>query len=508
VDDVHNWERKARTDPATVLMGMARRVPEIWRLRSAARAMAARLPRYRGEVEPPGADEIFAWIEGLCATPHRRPGTVEGHRAERWVEDRLRELGLEGVTADPVPIEVWTARRWGLTVEGAGGVPSFFVVNAGFTGPDGVEAELVDVGRGRPSDFDRRDVRGRIVVADVAFPVLPTGVLLRVAGVAYAVSDPGRALTVRSRQVMTFVRRNFLGGAGRAEDAADDDVYWQAQRRGAAGICLVLRDQPSGSWTHYGPYDGLMKPMPALWIGKREGKRLHRLARAGRRARLVLEGSALPGVTHNVWGTLPGASDEVVLVTSHHDAPFKGAVEDAAGVAQVLAQARAWARVPRERRPRTLVFVVDAGHFYGSAGAHAFARGHPEIMSRARVLFTLEHLGGVEVRERGDGYVSTGRPAVTVMFTTPRPELVAAVTRALAERPAPATAAVPADLIGPTPTSDAMGYVEEAGVPVVSWIGAPDYLLDDADRLDKIDRRALAPICATATEVVKNLMVL
>ena len=52
-------------------------------------------------------------------------------------------------------------------------------------------------------------------------------------------------------------------------------------------------------------------------------------------------------------------------------------------------------------------------------------------------------------------------------------------------------ASIPSDFFGGAPTSDASGYVIEAGVPVISWIGCPYYLLDSHDTLDKIDRDAL-----------------
>ena len=242
--------------------------------------------------------------------------------------------------------------------------------------------------------------------------------------------------------------------------------------------------------------------MPGLWIGKRDGLRLRGLARAGAEASVVLEGRSAPGNMHNVWAVLPGQSDETILVTSHHDSPFQGAVEDGAGVAQVLAQARAWSRVPLERRPKTLVFVVDAGHFYGSLGAHAFAREHKDLMSRVRLLVTLEHLGGKEVREEGEGYAETGRLALTVMFTTPEPSVIAVALKALEKMPSGVTAPIPADFFGPAPTSDAAGYVLETGVPVISWIGCPYYLLDQHDTLDKVDRRSLVPIAGTVAEMI------
>ena len=498
------WEAQVETSTAGALAAMLGKLPAAWLAAWRARRLEPSLPEYPGEVEVPDADTIYSWIEGLCATPHRRPGTPHGHRAERWVARQLRALGLEGVTLDPVPLTVWSARRWSLTVDDAA-VPCFFVPDSGFTGPRGLGAPLAFVGAGTPRDFARVDVRGRIAVGEVSFPRLPTGLLLRLLGASFALSDPEHQITATSLQTMSFVRQNFLGGTT-ADSAPRSDVYWEAFRRGARAVCLVLKDQESGSNTHYGPYDGIAKPLPGLWIGKHDGARLARLARAGATAQVVLTGRSPPGVMHNVWGVLPGRSDEVVLVTSHHDSPFAGAIEDGAGVAQVLAQAWAWSRVPAARRPKTLVFVVDAGHFYGSAGAFAFARDHRDLMARARVAITLEHLGAREVRVCDRRYVPTGRLALTAMFTTMAPAVMATVSRALHRHPIPATAPIPADFLARAPTSDAAGYFLEGGVPVISWIGCPDYLLDDGDGLQWVERRALRPIAATVTDMVKTFM--
>ena len=495
------WESKIRTGTGATLTSILKRLPSIWGDRRKARRLAASLPEYEGTLDLPDADTMYGWIEGICGTPHRRPGTPEGHRAERWVAEKFHEFGLPDVSMEPVPMTVWNAERWSLTAGGAA-IPSFYVPNTGFTAAGGVKAPLVYVGTGKEANFARVEVAGKIVVADVTFPRMPTGILMRLMRACYALCDPDHSVALLASQYLNFARQNFIGGST-AETAPAQDVYWQAFRRGARGICLVLRDQPSNSNTHYGPYDGIMKPMPGLWIGKRDGVRMRELALAGAEATMVLEGSSGPGVMHNVWAVLPGLSDEAILVTSHHDSPFKGAVEDGAGVAQVLAQARAWSRIPRERRPKTLVFVVDAGHFYGSLGAHAFARAHKDLMARAKILFTLEHLAAKEVRESGEGYAETGRLALTVMFTTPDLGVIATVRKALERRrPAGVTASIPADFFGPAPTSDAAGYVLEAGVPVVSWIGCPYYLLDQHDTLDKVDKAALVPIAGTVAEMI------
>jgi len=502
-------ESRQPTESASLgnlLQGLFTGPYKIRKERNRAKKLVPSLPDFETTVTVPDSGTIYSWIEGICQTPHRRPGTPEDQQAEKWVAERFREFGLSNVTLDPIPLQVWTAEQWSLRV-GALEIPSFYVLNTGWTGPEGVSAPLVYVGTGKPKDFEKVEVKGKIVVAEVPILYLPTGAMLKLTGSYFALSDPDRQVTLGYGQYLTFLLPNFTGYATE-EEAPARDVYWQAYRRGALAICLILKGHPSNSNTHYGPYDGIMKPLPGLWIGNYDGERLRALAQQGAEASLLLQGRIEPGVTHNVWGVLPGASDEVILVTSHHDAPFLGAVEDGAGVAQVLAQAWAWSRLPQAKRPKTLVFVVDAGHFYGSIGAAAFAREHREIMQRTRVLVTLEHLGAKDVEERDREYAETGQPALTILFTSHDPEVIATVAKGLEQKPLPATVSLPVDLLGPTPPSDAARYISEAGVPAISWITGPAYLLDAYDTLDKVDQARLKPIAETVAGMIGTFMAL
>ncbi len=499
------WEHRMKKSKAAVVLGAVARMPQILVLKYRAGRFSTAIPDYPEKLPLPDGDTLYAWIETLCRGSHRRPGSETGQAAENWIAGKFREFGLDNVSRDPIDMTVWEARNWSLTVDGRK-IPSFYLINSGFSGPDPVTAPLVYVGTGRAADFTRVDATGKIVVADVPFPAITYGALLKLSGVAYAVSDPDHHIRLSSRQYLNYVRRNFIGGYT-ADNAPNNDVYWNACKNGARAVCLILKDQPSNSNSHYGPYDEIIKPLPALWIGKYDGRHLRKMARQGKPAALLLEGETRPGVMHNVWGVLPGQSEETVMVTSHHDSPFQGAVEDASGISQVLAQAAAWSQMPQRARPRTLVFVVDAGHFYGSLGAHHFARTHPDIMKKTVLLLTLEHLAAREVREVDRNYALTGRPAFTIMFTSHQARIVAAVKNAFRKTVPRHVAALPSDLLGPVPTSDAAGYVAESGVPVISWIGCPYYLLDDQDTLDKIEKAELGPVCETVTELVKSFMV-
>jgi len=481
------------------------------------------LPRLPVEVPTPDSTTIYGWIEELCSPPHRRPGTPGGHQGEDYVEGKFREFGLEGVTKEPIELTVWDAWAWGLEVHGGRevwDVPCFRVQNTAFTGEGGITAPLVYVDRAwLPGAFKRAGVEGRIVVADVPFPTLPTGVLLRLLGGGYGVSDPGKTFTPASRMKLIFVRSTFPGhfldiDIGDIHLPLEDirvpwDVYWRASRYGARGVVLILSNMPGGSNTHFGPYDAYMKPIPALWVGKYDGRRLRSMARRGAVATLVLEGEKRRGLTHNILGLLPGKSERIIIIHSHHDAPFQGATEDGCGMGQVLAQARAWSQVPREKRPKTLLFLSTAAHFYGPAlGTYEFVRKHKaDVLSETDVMICMEHLGAKQVREDNREFAPSGELATTWVMTSPNRYVIAGLMKVLREQRLKRTVAVPYNFIAPVPTTDAFPY-PFADVGFLSFISQPYYLLNAEDTLDKIEVGELGPIAACITDLVKTYMAL
>ncbi|MHA1466835.1 MAG: hypothetical protein ACTSP6_01990, partial [Promethearchaeota archaeon] len=46
----------------------------------------------------------------------------------------------------------------------------------------------------------------------------------------------------------------------------------------ALGLILILRDAPTNINSHWGPYDGTMKPIPALYVGKYDGMKVRELS--------------------------------------------------------------------------------------------------------------------------------------------------------------------------------------------------------------------------------------
>lgn len=455
--------------------------------------------------DPFSAELLYGWIEKQVALGPRRPGTDGGHANERLLEGLLRDFGLESVRAEPIPITRWEAGETRLEVAATGEafetLDAFPIPYVAFTPAGGVEGPLVYADRRALFQGGaRRAWRGAVVVTEIGFPPLPLGLLLRLARGLY---DPhGTAGQVN--HPATWVRLGW-------------HLYAEAVQAGAVGFVGVLTDQPGGSARMYAPYgfkekDILAKPLPGFWVGREPGKALVARARAGgARARLHLEGVREPGVTHNIVGEIPprapatgaGGEEEVVVLSCHHDSPFASPVEDASGVAVVLALAQHFAREPLARR--RLVVVLTAGHFYGSIGTRTFIREHPEVVRRTAAEITIEHVGKEAVEDASGRLVPSGLPEASGIFVPFSDAVRDLVLEAVRHHDLHRSVLLPAEgPLGPYPPTDG-GDWWEAGVPVVNHISNPVYLLTEDDALEWVDRDRLPRVAGTFEEVLRRL---
>ncbi len=438
------------------------------------------------------ADDMFGWIEQQAALGPRRAGSPAGLQNERFLEAQLRAFGLEAVRKEPLPITCWEATTVRLEVDGGAGFApfeTFPIPFAAFTPADGLEAELVFADRERW--FQRDDWRGKVVVTEIGFPPLDAGKMMLVGLGAF---DPDHNIR-QTNHPATFVRLGW-------------HLYREAHRRGALGFVGILRDQPGGSARMYGPYgfreqDILDKPLPGVWVGRKEGVELRRMAEAGARARLHLCGTRAPGYTHNVVGEIPGETDETLVLSCHHDSPFSSPVEDASGVAVVLALARHFAE--RRELKRRLVVLLSAGHFYGSIGTRSFIRDHAEVVRRTAMEISIEHIAREAVEDAAGNLVPTGLPEPTGIFV-PFNRTVADLTLgAMAEHGVDRVVMLPAEgPFGNYPPTDG-GDWYEAGVPVINFISNPVYLLTDDDALKWVDRERLPRVAQAFADLVRKL---
>jgi hypothetical protein len=288
------------------------------------------------------------------------------------------------------------------------------------------------------------------------------------------------------------------------------DIFWRAVDRGAVGMVFIASDPAWPGYNYdslYTPsFDPAMKPIPSLLVSRLDGVQLRELAEKNRDATLVLDGTRKPGIVYNVHGILPGQSEENIIITSHLDSGFKGATEDGGGIGSVLTQAYTWLRVPIEDRPRTLIFVATASHFYDCPlGSRTFAQTHKDdLMVDNVVLINVEHVAAKMFKPEGAGLAPTGlmeRMMVNYQGSDALAERLKAVLKAHPPMPVYYT------LRGGS-RSDLGGYLQvlRDELTYVNLQSSPRYLLTGDDTLDKIDKEWLHKTNVSITRLVETFM--
>jgi hypothetical protein len=436
----------------------------------------------RGE-HIPSESAIYGWIERVFNEGVRRPGYPADRWAEGWCRDQFASLGLERVRLEPVELTHWEPRDARLVAIAADGatldIPCFPLPLAAATAE--VELPLVAFDPAEPAR-----VRGAASLYDVS--------LLRVPYAWYA-----------SVATSTYDPAGTFGGASQLLPFGREfqHVMEPSMEAGAAAFIGVLRGYPGDSRDYYVPYDGVSRPIPGAWISASDGDRLRAmLAHGDARVRLRIDAPQTRITTHNVAGELPGADEDTVIVGSHHDGPWSSAVEDASGIAMVMAQAAYWSRVPRRERPHHMIFLLNSGHMHNGAGAAAYCARHRADLPRTVLEVHLEHAAN-EFAEVDGVLQPTGEPEARWWFTSRIPRLETAVRDAIEAEDLRRSFVLPPTALGPRPTTDGSEFYVE-GVPVVNFLTAPFYLFDAMDTLDKIHRPSLTAVTRAAVRIIDS----
>ena len=446
----------------------------------------------------PCLGEMLGWIRRIVGFGTRRPGYPQSVQVERWLEETFRAFGLADVRREPVPVNYWEPATTSLHFSSEGTeFPVFPIPYTGWTAPSGIAAPVAFGGEGRPEDLAAVDLHGRIVVAEMRFADL-TGAALKKG--ARFIRDAHQSVPDGPLHVANWLIRNF-------------PVYYEAQRRGAVGFVGLLVDSPTDGCDFYVPYDGYLKSRPAVWVGREHAGRVRSLACANRPARLVSRGMSRVVESHNVVGVIPGsgrcagADNENIIVTCHHDAPFASAVEDASGLAVLLALAKEFAAAPMERQPlrRDLVFVASSGHFHGGIGNRVFVERHAEgFLKRTVAAFGVEHIAEEVESDGHGGYRLTGRPEVRALFFDGSSQFAGVLAEEAERCQLDRLICADAYSFGPEPPCDSAPFFT-AGIPSACHISGPLYLFDPHDTMDKVRAVDLVPLATFFANVIRRV---
>jgi aminopeptidase YwaD len=275
-----------------------------------------------------GDADLWRDFEALCDFGGRLSGT-EG---ERRALDFLRQRGAQasGVPCRPLPVpyQGWRVRQARLVLADGSEAACHPLVRSVATPTAGLTAEVVDLGRGTPEEFEahRDELAGRIA--------LVRHELMFAAG------------TIHRRRKYTMARDAGAVGFLIAGPVPGACVAGSSGRDGAAGI-------------------------PAVGIAPETAARLERTRAGWPRVTLTIDTEESPAATETLLFDIPGRSDEWVVLSAHVDGHdlAESAIDNATGVAAALAVTRAVARhiAPLRRGLRLAFFSVEEWALLGSA---------------------------------------------------------------------------------------------------------------------------------------------
>jgi hypothetical protein len=471
---------------------------------------------------PTGRD-MYRDVKHMVDLGQRYPGNDAHNAFIDWLDRGFRSAGCRMLPRDPFPFTCWLAEDWSLELlegPGRGVVPvASYQPYSGNTPPSGVIGELAYLGAvpplalsGDPQDTTTlrtavERLQGELADwASAAIAGIPGGVAGRIvlvdAQTLPLTEDDFTPLTtyVHDPDRAPGSTPNFKRIALSA--IAPASVFAQA---GAAGYIVTLDASDAAAAGTYGPYGSAITGLPGLLVGRETGDKLRRYAQGRPKTRLTLTATVKPSSTDQLVGILPGdgSTDEVMILNTHTDG--QNAFEENGGIGLVWL-ARYFAGLPKARRlKRSLVFSATSGHFAGPAlpQTRGFIDRHPDLVARAAASVTIEHLGASEWVDDARGYHPTGRPDMFVIWHS-QTGIAGPVVESMIANDLRHSRAL-------RPAGDYMIAVgtafNESGVPTVSSIVAPNYMVSWADNghLDKFLPGRAASEVRWAADLVTRL---
>ncbi len=282
-------------------------------------------------------------------------GTSADEENAQWMLDKFRKAGLTDVRQQLFDLPPqWMPQSW--SVSAASGGESLKLGTAQpthrspGTSPQGLDLEAVDAGFASAGDLANRDLKGK-------------------AAFFYSTDFNSRHATIN-------------GGAWkRIEDA------------GAAAIFVTIL-VPGNLKMQFYPVN---TQVPTFALGYQDGLAMREMIGKSRggpapHVRIAMDVQMVPNEkTSTVWGTLPGTTDETVMITAHRDGWFEGANDDGTGVATLVGLAEYFAKVPQAQRKRTIIFLGTSGHHDGTAESGVWLSQHKELFAKNALLINCEH---------------------------------------------------------------------------------------------------------------------
>jgi hypothetical protein len=289
-------------------------------------------------------------------------GTEADAENAQWLLDKFRKIGLSDVHGQSFDLPPqWMPQSWSVTASAGGKTLPLDTAQPTYltdpTAPEGLDLEAVDVGFATEGDLTGRDLRGKAVFFQSA----------------------------------DYMSRHSTISQGAIKRIGD---------RGAAAIFVTLLI-PGNLRMQFYPVGS---KAPTFSLGYQDGMAVREMIGQARemigqardrqppRVKIRLDVKMVPDrKTATIWGSLPGATDENIIIVAHRDGWFEGANDNGTGVATLLGLAEYFAKIPKEQRRRTITFLGTSGHHDNAAKSGRWLADHKEVFEKTALLINSEH---------------------------------------------------------------------------------------------------------------------
>lgn len=463
----------------------------------------------------PTSREIFSWVNDLSRLEHRRTGTLEGRQSAEYIASKMKEFGLEDVKIESVPSICLSVKDdYSLTIDGealecfyANGTHHKELQGTFSIGENGEKQDFIYLKKGLKEDFQNVDVEGKIVVCSIDFP---SGSPVDMLGwnENSEVYDPDEKIKPGIKKADIYSPNNWPYN------------YFYAIQNGAAGFVGILEDYFDDpywyceDYTEIGQQIGVESmSIPGMWISKSTGEILKKKFAE----KEILLGNMKMTSTYeykdalNVSGKLYGESDDIILIHSHHDAVFRGAVQDASGVGTMLSIAKFFAEnTTVADRKKTMMFAAMDSHYTDYMGHQGFIAARKANDEKLILDITLEHIGKEVALDENNELSETGDIETRVCYVSKSSNLYDYVKQTIKEYELKKTIFFPVqdksisegvyNFKQDEIITDAY-YFNENDIPVISYISGPVYLFHPSDTPDRVPIDELQPVGMAFAEI-------
>ena len=269
-------------------------------------------------------------------------GPVYEAMVNDWAEAKFKKYGLENINRQTFKMPTqWFATDWNYTFSAGGKSYTFKSINPSLGSPAtpaaGLDLDVVWVGTGTAADFAGRDVKGKAVLI-------------------HSIPAPGSmGHSAAYERAMARASEKGAAAIGVVYGISDNFAIWQGLGRSGEGA----------------PAQQAPITTPGFFMGFQDGKVIRDLIGAGQSVKLKMKVTIemKDGLTSsNVWGTLPGMTDENIIVLAHQDGYYEAALDNASGQSVMMTLLGYFSQIPKQQRRCSITFVATASHHVGSPG--------------------------------------------------------------------------------------------------------------------------------------------